>query len=115
MEFQNNIRSLLTKLEEWLGDEGKAHFQEYYDKYQTVSPVISGKIPHPVHFREGMQIRNYLRKQKECEEWDDPTLDDSWVILIEAVVLGHHKDPEALTHEIPLIRAISKAWNPCIK
>jgi len=116
MEFQNkDITSLLTKLEEWLGDEGKEHFQKYYNDYQTVSPVIPGQIPHPVHFREGMQIRNFLRAQKECKGWNDHDLDNNWAILIEAVVLDQHKDPESLTHETPLIRAIAKAWNPCIK
>jgi hypothetical protein len=39
-------------------------------------------IPHPVHFREGMQIRNWLRKQPETKGWTDYDYDDKWEGLV---------------------------------
>lgn len=44
---------------------------------------MEGRIPHPVHFREGMQIRNFMREQPECKGWTDHEYDDNWVKAVE--------------------------------
>ena len=42
---------------------------------------------HPVHFREGMQIRNYLRgKFPEIAKMDGDILDDYTIRLMEEVI-----------------------------
>ena len=43
-------------------------------------------IPHPIHFREGMQIRNALRGSGLCEGWDDHDLDDNWAEIVERAI-----------------------------
>ena len=41
---------------------------------------------YPVHLREGMQIRNWMRQQDECKNWTDIDFDDNWTILIEKTI-----------------------------
>lgn len=46
-----------------------------------------GLPAHPVHFREGMQIRNYLRRKfPELSEMAGDILDDYTVKLMERVI-----------------------------
>jgi hypothetical protein len=56
---------------EWLGYDGVAFFQMCMDAYNTVSPIwqegkpdkpYTMRAPHPVHFREGVQVRNAMRR-----------------------------------------------------
>lgn len=55
--------SLADALSEWLGDEGKEFFAKIFEHYGKLNVVIPDRIlPHPVHFREGMAIRNRLRE-----------------------------------------------------
>ena len=75
-----------TKLMEWLGDEGLKFFKDVKDKHGKVDAVWMDGIPHAVHFREGMQVRNFLRSLDECKDWDAHKLDDSWVKIIEDVM-----------------------------
>lgn len=81
----------MDKLRKWLGPDGLECFRGYKEKYGTVSPVFSEilegfDIPHPVHFREGMFVRNFLRSLPECKDWDAIKLDDSWIAIIEEVI-----------------------------
>lgn len=81
----------MTKLREWLGQDGLECFRDYKKKYGTVSPVFTDvstelNIPHSVHFREGMFVRNFLRSLPECKDWDSHKLDDSWVKIIEEAI-----------------------------
>lgn len=77
------------QIEAWLGDAGKAFFQEMYDTHGDVSPVYKeeGGFPHPVHLREGMQVRNFLRCIDHFKDWDAHQLDNNWVAIIEKIVL----------------------------
>ncbi len=43
-------------------------------------------IPHPIHFREGMYVRNAMRSLPQCSGWDAHDFDDSWVQAIEDVL-----------------------------
>jgi len=71
----------------WLGKDGLDFFKEMKEKYGRYDAVFSeGKLPHPVHFREGMQVRNHMRNSSFCEDWSDHDFDDSWVALITKVI-----------------------------
>ena len=41
------------------------------------------KWPHAVHFREGMQVRNFLRTLPQCKDWSCHKLDDEWAKIVE--------------------------------
>lgn len=78
---------LIEKVRKWLGEEGINHFREYKNKYGTVSPVfMEGSIPHPVHFREGMQVRNFLRSLPECKGWSCHDFDNNWAQVIDCAI-----------------------------
>lgn len=65
-----------TKLSLWLGEEGIRFFTKLYEKHGKLAVIIrDGAIPHPVHFREGMQVRNWMRKNTSIPE---DRLDDEW-------------------------------------
>lgn len=81
--------TLVERLKEWLGDDGQDFFtglKRDHGAINVVLPSLDGKeprIPHPVHFREGMTVRNWLRQQPECQGWDAHQFDDRWVSLVE--------------------------------
>jgi hypothetical protein len=78
---------LIKKVRKWLGEDGINHFREYKNKYGTVSPVyMEGTIPHPVHFRDGMQVRNFLRTLPECSTWTQEELDNKWAQVIDCAI-----------------------------
>lgn len=65
-----------TKFCIWLGPEGIKFFTDLFEKHGKLSVIIrDGAIPHPVHFREGMQVRNWMRKNTSIPE---DRLDDEW-------------------------------------
>jgi len=75
---------IVEKLKVWLGAEGKSFFKEIKAKHGQIDAVfMEGRIPHPVHFREGMQVRNFLRGLPECKDWDAHDYDNKWVLLVE--------------------------------
>lgn len=78
---------ILERLRTWLGDDGRKFFIGVYEKYGTLNAAWSdGTIPHAVHFREGMTVRNFLRltmreiaTENEIEFHEDSiALDDIW-------------------------------------
>lgn len=76
---------------EWLGSEGVKFFQDLVDKYGTVLALWNeGIIPHPVHFREGMQVRNWMRDQEEFKDklYDDHWFDNNWYKFTEECIKG---------------------------
>ncbi len=77
------IKSIHT----WLGSRGIKFFRGIKEKHGRINAVYMEEgIPHPVHFREGMQVRNFLRTLDECKDWDAHKLDDNWVSVIEEVL-----------------------------
>ncbi len=53
---------LVARVREFLGPDGIEDFRGWLEEHDTVSPVLThDKIPHSVHFREGMQVRNFMR------------------------------------------------------
>ena len=74
-------KDLVKKLREWLKEDGIQYFSEIKRKHGRVDAVwMEGNLPHAVHFREGMQVRNFLRQHVK---WDAIKLDNSWVSLVE--------------------------------
>jgi len=87
MRLKEIDKCVIIKLKEWLRQDGVNFFKEIKEKYGEVDAVyMDGGIPHPVHLREGMQVRNFLRKLPECKNWNDIDFDDNWVAIIEEVI-----------------------------
>lgn len=87
-------QELIKKLHDWLGKDGRHYFRTLHKLYGTVIPVIKVKIgrkligprcyvPHPVHLREGMQVRNFLRGLDECANWTHDQFENDYVSYIE--------------------------------
>jgi hypothetical protein len=52
---------LIPELKKWLGIDGIAFFKRIKAEHGRINAVWDeGGIPHCVHFREGMQVRNKL-------------------------------------------------------
>ena len=88
----NFTKEFLEKTKEWLGEDGIKFFKEWKERHGVdwaiaVEPP-KGKfpIPHPIHFREGMKIRNYMRQSGYFNDWDDHDFDNNWDLLIDKVL-----------------------------
>lgn len=83
-------KHIKKELEKWLGKKGIEFFVSCYHKYNTVSPVMHSNtidgIPHPVHFIEGMQVRNWMRRQPEFKGFTDHDFDNNWIELVESII-----------------------------
>lgn len=74
-EFSLAVKERFIK---WLQPEGVKYLQKILKDHGTLLAVwMENGIPHTVHFREGMQIRNWMRCQPEFNK-DDHWLDDNW-------------------------------------
>ncbi len=84
--------SLVDKFYHYIGEEGLRYFKHLKGLKGTCSPVLKlnaerkGIPAHPVHMREGMQIRNFLRQQKECKDWTQEDLDKYWTSVVEQTI-----------------------------
>lgn len=86
---------LVIEVRKWLGDDGLTFFSDCKRDHGTVSPVLTPDreggfqaIPHPVHFREGMNVRNFMRSSDYCAGWNDHEFDNNWTALIERAIDG---------------------------
>ncbi len=81
--------ALVEHVRKYLGESGAKFFADVmadHGRYNAVYSVNVGRgrpIPHSVHFREGMQVRNAMRGHADCEEWTAQDLDNTWVRVIE--------------------------------
>lgn len=73
----------IKRLNEWLGPDGVELFLDYKKSTGTVSPVLP---MHPVHLREGMQVRNWMRDQPELSNMNQEELDDNWALLVDETI-----------------------------
>lgn len=88
----NYPKTIIPKVKKWLGRDGRKLFSKYKTEHGTVSPVFMDEgIPHPVHFREGMQVRNFLRSLPECKNWNPNELDDNWIQIVEEAISEESK------------------------
>ncbi len=75
---------LVEKVKNWLGKYGIIFFTWCLEKYGQISAVyMEGGLPHPVHFREGMEVRNFMRSTGLCDDWDANDFDNNWVEVVE--------------------------------
>lgn len=87
--------TLIDKLEIFLGSKGLRWFRLINQFHGEVSPVLklheSRKfIPvHSIHMNEGMQIRNFMRRQDECKDWTCHELDDNWARAVDCLIERH--------------------------
>lgn len=90
---------IVEKLMEFLGVDGISFFEMCMEEYESYTPVWSERLengtilPHPVHLREGMQVRNYLRHASVEDQTDGSItiftsnhLDDIYVGYIDAAL-----------------------------
>lgn len=72
----------------WLKPEGIKYLKGIIEEHGTILAVWnSNGIPHAVHFREGMQIRNWMRDQPEfADKLDDHWLDNNWAEFVEGIL-----------------------------
>lgn len=78
---------ICESVKKFLGEDGIAFFTEMVRDHGKVSPVfMKNGIPHCVHFREGMQVRNCLRTSGLCENWSDHDYDNLWAVIVEKVL-----------------------------
>jgi len=54
----------------WLGEEGTQFFSKLWIDHGEIPLVLEvpGKFPHPIHFREGVQVRNWMRDNTDLPE-----------------------------------------------
>lgn len=83
----------MKTFKEWLGEEGIRYFKHLLGLKKTVIPLLrlnkerKGVPVHPVHFREGMQIRNWLREHTDLgKESNSVDLDDIYVKILEEAI-----------------------------
>lgn len=73
---------------EWLKPEGVRYLNDIKAKHGTLLAVWKeGFIIHIVHFREGMQIRNWMRMQPEFQDKDQHWLDNNWAEFTEGCLM----------------------------
>jgi len=81
-------KGLIKKLKDYLGKDGRDFFQGCKSRYGTVSPVyMSGGIPHVVHYREGMSVRNFMRRSGFCSDWTNEDFDNKWTKAVELALI----------------------------
>jgi hypothetical protein len=89
--------TLVEKLFIFLGEENLRYFKHLNGLTGTYSPVLKLNVKrkgipvHPVHFREGMQIRNFMRSCPECSKWNGHDFDDNWIELVDLTVKKYIK------------------------
>ena len=74
---------LVAKFKEELGSDGIGFFRNMLKEHGKVNPVITDNngFPHPVHFREGITVRNILRGLTNCA-WTGNQYDDYWTEVV---------------------------------
>jgi len=83
---------LVHMVRTYLGPKGRRFFKHLKGLTGTVVPTLRlnykrRHMPaHPVHFREGMQIRNFLRTYAECTNWTAHDFDDTYVSVLEEAI-----------------------------
>lgn len=97
---------LVEHVREWLGEDGITFFRrvklhkgrvncvlttnEHVALRKGVEPTSVEKhrlrLPHPIHFREGMAVRNAMRKSPTTEGWTDHDFDSTWSTVVERAI-----------------------------
>lgn len=94
MEQYKLSQDEMNNFKNWLGESGIRYFRHLKGLKGTVVPVLklnkeknAGVPVYPVHYREGMQIRNWLRENTELgKKLDSVELDDCYVSILEEAI-----------------------------
>lgn len=94
MVYPEQILAAASKLAEYIGPKGVRYFQLLHQFHGGIPLVVGlnfqrkGMHAHPIHFREGMQIRNFLRGLPECQDWDEANndFDDNYLEVLCAAI-----------------------------
>lgn len=79
---------LVAAVRKWLGKVGTAFFRKVLAEHGTLNAVwMDNGIPHAVHFREGMAVRNKLR-ELTGNAWTSHEYDDRWAAVVEKAIGG---------------------------
>lgn len=82
----DDYKDLIPELAQWLGDTGLYFFRELKEKYGNIDCCyIEGGMPHPVHFREGIKVRNKLRELTN-NTWTVYEYDNTWAEIIDKCI-----------------------------
>ena len=83
----------MKAFKKWLGEDGIRYFRHLLGLTKTVIPVLhlnekrKGVPCYPVHFREGMQIRNWLREHIDLGKKNNSVdLDNVYVKILEEAI-----------------------------
>jgi len=87
----NKCRSIPAGLVEYvrvyLGPRGRDYFLGILREYGHLNVVLPGDPPHPVHFRDGMRVRNAMRESQLCDGWTCHDFDNNWSrVVVQAIV-----------------------------
>lgn len=88
MEQNKLSEEEMSSFKKFLGDDGIRYFRHLKGLKGTVIPVLhTNGIPWAVHYREGMQIRNWLRRNTELgKKLNSVELDNVYVKLLEDAI-----------------------------
>jgi hypothetical protein len=93
---------LVEAIRDFLSPRGERFFRELLREYGEINVVLDAgrppslkggvvfgvpAIPHPVHLREGMQVRNAMRQTGLCDGWDDHDFDNNWIRVVCRAIL----------------------------
>lgn len=77
---------LIPDMRVWLGEDGLDFFRNVKKVHGQLNACwLEDNIPHSVHFREGMLVRNKLRELTNGT-WSSHEYDDTWVDVIEECI-----------------------------
>lgn len=81
---------LVEKVRVWLSEDGIKFFKGIKGDYGNIATAcwMVDSIPHPIHFREGMEVRNFLRSTGLCNDWSAHDFDNQWANVIEKAIEG---------------------------
>lgn len=74
--------AIVKATRDFLGHDGK--------KFFTVCLIREGDLIS-THFREGMQIRNFLRGLDDCKDWTDHDFDNNWIEIVTRAIGNESK------------------------
>lgn len=83
---------MIESVRKFIGDDNVrwfAHVKGLKGSVNSVLRLNANKkfLPvHPIHLREGMQIRNHLRRHPDSKGWNDEDFDNAWVMIINHLI-----------------------------
>lgn len=89
--YTGRVDSVIGSMEALECDKGEIPNKDEYDLGEK-------DIPYPIHFREGMFIRNALRDFELCKNWTDSDFDDNWAPIVEAAIALEEESKKDITN-----------------